>query len=413
MAQTAPAEFEVPGTAAWIGTGLELRAGDKILIKAAGTLTLANGNEVGPAGAKRGFRDLIRNYPVNSAGEGAMIARLGDTATSQPFLVAEEVTYDVLRNAELFLGINKSGTNALQGSFKVTVEFVSRGPEEVSQDYQLPEVTLEMIDRIPRRVVDAEGNEGDNSNFVIVGPEEKIVQSLKAAGWVQVDRSNEETVVAGVLAVLNKDAYLTIPMSELMMFGRVQDYGFAHADPIMVAAERHHFRLWKAPFDAGGREVWVGAGTHDIGFDRDQRNNGITHKIDPDVDKERDYIGASLEETGAVAKTEYIMPSQPNKEALTATGGSFFSDGRLLVIHLKPDPSENIHIDGNAASSAAGQPPAQVDDQADDASRPQVQSRAVDRPVVVQPRTGTSDRGFTPQPGNESYNIFEGLIEIQ
>jgi len=107
-----------------------------------------------------------------------------------------------------------------------------------------------------------------------------------------------------------------------------------------VVAQRHHFRIWKAPFQVEGQEIWIGAGTHDIGFDRDQRKkNGITHKIDPDVDKEREYIGMSLQETGLIAQLSYVTPSKPSKEAVTATGASFHSDGRLLVIHLIPDSS--------------------------------------------------------------------------
>ena len=86
-----------------------------------------------------------------------------------------------------------------------------------------------------------------------------------------------------------------------------------------------------------GYEAWVGAGTHDIGFDRDNRNNGVTHKIDPDVDKERDYIGQSLQESSMVAKLDYVMPSKPSQEAVTATGATFHSDGRVLVIYLTPD----------------------------------------------------------------------------
>jgi hypothetical protein len=44
-----------------------------------------------------------------------------------------------------------------------------------------------------------------------------------------------------------------------------------------------------------------------------------------------------LQESGLVAKMEYVMPSQPSKEAITATGATFRSDGRVLVIYLVPD----------------------------------------------------------------------------
>jgi hypothetical protein len=95
--------------------------------------------------------------------------------------------------------------------------------------------------------------------------------------------------------------------------------------------------------------VWVGAGTHDIGIERDQRTkNGITHKIDPDIDKERDFVGESLISTGLVAAKMYMRPSQPVGETHTATGGSFHSDGRVMVLDLRG---------GSASAAAAGSEP--------------------------------------------------------
>jgi len=183
-------------------------------------------------------------------------------------------------------------------------------------------------------VVDAQGNAGDNTNFVIVGEEKKVLAAFAAAGWVQVDRDKNDAILHGIMTVLNRQAYVELPMSELTLFGRVQDYGLAHAEPIAVVAERHHLRLWKAPFMVEEQELWIGAATHDIGFDRDQRNNGVTHKIDPDVDLEREFVAQSLDETGLVAGLSYLVPKEPSKEARTATGATFHSDGRMLVIQL-------------------------------------------------------------------------------
>src|SRR5208283_4604151 len=93
-------------------------------------------------------------------------------------------------------------------------------------------------------------------------------------------------------------------------------------------------RLWKAPFTANRQMLWIGAATHDIGFERDQRNNGLTHKIDPDIDLERDYVGKTLSSTGLVAEVTHFLPSDPMQEAKTATGGSFHSNGQVLVLKL-------------------------------------------------------------------------------
>ena len=54
-------------------TGIDLRVDDVAVITAAGSLTLAQGRTAGPAGLTRGFRDLIKAYPVNEAGLGALI----------------------------------------------------------------------------------------------------------------------------------------------------------------------------------------------------------------------------------------------------------------------------------------------------------------------------------------------------
>jgi hypothetical protein len=149
-----------------------------------------------------------------------------------------------------------------------------------------------------------------------------------------VDADVRGTVLHGILQSISKESYLTMPMSPLYLFGRVQDYGWAHAEPIKVVASRNHLRIWKAPFQVGGETLWVGAATHDVGFERDERNDGLTHKIDPNVDLERDYLEKTLAATGLVAEVSHALPANALKEARTATGGLFHSDGRVLVLRL-------------------------------------------------------------------------------
>jgi hypothetical protein len=119
-----------------------------------------------------------------------------------------------------------------------------------------------------------------------------------------------------------------------MLFGRYQDYGYEQAEPIAMVASRHHFRLWKAAFTFNGQPVWVGAGTHDIGFERDQRNGKVTHKIDPAVDGERQNIADSFHKSGKAKSMTYYLPPSPVQDARNATGGGYHSDGRILVVFL-------------------------------------------------------------------------------
>jgi len=148
-------------------------------------------------------------------------------------------------------------------------------------------------------------------NFLILGSEAAMQRVFTSAGWVKVDADVKDTVLHGILGSLSKESYLTMPMSQLYLFGRPQDYGWAHAEPISVISSRNHLRIWKAPFEVKGETLWVGAATHDIGFERDQRNNGITHKIDPDIDLERDYVEKTLSSTGFVAEVSHFLPDNP------------------------------------------------------------------------------------------------------
>jgi hypothetical protein len=149
-----------------------------------------------------------------------------------------------------------------------------------------------------------------------------------------VDADVAGTVLHGILESISKESYLTMPMSLLYLFGRPQDYGWARAEPIKVVASRNHLRIWKAPFDVQGQTLWIGAATHDVGFERDNRNDGVTHKIDPDIDLERDYVEKTLVSTGLISEVAHVLPKDALKEAKTATGGSFHSDGRVLVLKL-------------------------------------------------------------------------------
>ena len=73
-----------------------------------------------------------------------------------------------------------------------------------------------------------------------------------------------------------------------------------------------------------------------MGIEKDQRKeNAVTHKIDPDIDGERDFIAATLQQVGMVEATGYMDRPKQIKNTKTATGGEIKTDGRTLVIVLK------------------------------------------------------------------------------
>jgi len=191
------------------------------------------------------------------------------------------------------------------------------------------------IDGLPRRVNDQFDNQGDMVNFVLVGSQQQVQSALEAANWHVADTDNKEAVMKAVLETYQKKDYLAMPMSQLYLFGRKQDFGYELAAAYSVVASRHHFRIWKAPSAWNGQALWAGAGTHDIGFEKDQRNGSVTHKIDSAVDGERDNIGQTLQQSGKVKSLSYYLPPDPVQGAKNATGGGYHSDGRILVIVLQ------------------------------------------------------------------------------
>jgi len=343
--------FDVSASIEWLDTRLDLRAAERIRFTATGEIKYPadkkhpDGRSFGPGGLGRSYRDLLHDYAVTDAGHGALIARLGPTEIGQPFFVGANKEYEAPVAGRLFLGINQSlkDASAATGRFHVKIEVLDPGLSTPAAsaaggppDEPIPAITPALLAEIPRRVSDRQGNPGDMVNILLVGTQDEVVRVFKAAGWVQVDSSLEDAVVNAIFDSLTKKDYLTLPMSTLYLFKRPQDYGFAHGEPFRVAVSRNHLRVWKSPYEVDGRPLWCIAATHDIGFEPDERNkNSVTHKIDPAIDGEREYVNATLTGTGLVAERNHTKPADPLTEGRTATGGAFHSDGCIIVLVLK------------------------------------------------------------------------------
>jgi hypothetical protein len=345
-------QIDVDAAKQWVDTKIDLRAGEKLGFTAAGIITYPadkkhpDGRSFGPDGLARGFGDLVREYAVSNAGHGSLIGRLGDDNIAEPFAIGASTDYETPVAGRLFLGINQSLRDAesAKGNFQVKIAVLNPGLSTTAAmaiggppETPVPEITPALLRKIPRRVSDPQGKPGDMVNTLLVGTQEQVVQVFTRAGWVRVDRSVQDAVMNAVIDSLEKKDYLTMPMSTLYLFDRPQDFGFAHAEPVRVAMSRNHLRVWKSPYQVDGRPLWCVAATHDIGFERDERNNKVTHKIDPAVDGEREYLNDTLSRTGLVIERTHVTPADPLTAASTATGGTFHSDGRILVLVLKDE----------------------------------------------------------------------------
>jgi LssY-like putative type I secretion system component LssY len=353
--------FNISSTHPWTDTGVDLQAGDVLNITASGSESC---NPQGVSGAS------TQGLPVADALPGAVIAKLQAQATPVVIGSSKEVKVDA--PGKLFLGINAGNAPPCKGNIAVKVHrqaeaASSRGgilkqqltaaaeifaagqfgaqtggsgnaaavPALKISDAPLDAGLRKDIDGLPRRVNDQFKNLGDMVNFIVIGSEKQVQSALDAANFHVADTSNRKAVLEAATTTYESKDYLAMPMSTLYLFDRPQDFGYEQAEPIAMVASRHHFRLWKAAFTWNGQPVWVGAGTHDIGFAKDKRNGNVTHKIDPNVDGERENIGSSLQKGGKVKSMAYYLPPNPVQDAKNATGDGYHSDGRILVVSLQ------------------------------------------------------------------------------
>jgi hypothetical protein len=112
--------FDVIANRDWSSSGVVVQAGDRIAIKASGTVTLnkATGQTSGPGGIDQ--PNAIRILP--SAPFGALIAVIGSYNDDFIF-VGNSVEFVAARTGLLFLSVNGDrNVTAYQGSYKATVE---------------------------------------------------------------------------------------------------------------------------------------------------------------------------------------------------------------------------------------------------------------------------------------------------
>src|ERR1019366_10791211 len=82
--------------------------------------------------------------------------------------------------------------------------------------------------------------------------------------------------------------YSEAPAPVLLLDGKPPDRVFKK--PLNPFARRHHLRIWRRPASFRGRPVWAVAATHDIGIDLSAAERTFIHRIDPQIDQERDKV---------------------------------------------------------------------------------------------------------------------------
>jgi hypothetical protein len=218
----------------------------------------------------------------------------------------------------LFLSL--SAVAGMPGSATVPAGSTGRGPVLPAS---LPE-------DFPRTTETKRGKPGDPLNVALAGRPHEIAHALEAAGWVPADRRTVLRMVRSGAAFLLGRPYRHMPVSNLYLYGRRQD--FAYEKPAgRTVRRRHHVRLWRSSLRLDdGRPIYIGAATYDMGL----HPTDFMHRISPDVDKERDMIVDDLAGAGQAA----AMARHPGLGAVSngrnGEGDPYFTDGHIIFVAL-------------------------------------------------------------------------------
>lgn len=207
-----------------------------------------------------------------------------------------------------------------------------------------------------------EGVLGDPVNLALLGEEDQIHAAMLRAGWHRADELNLFTGWRTVRATLGRRSYPEAPVSPLFLFGRRQAFTYqqeVEGNP----AKRHHVRFWPTPDGwllPGGRRVeWLAAGTFDRAVGLSLFTGQITHRIDADIDVERDHIIATLTAPAAGntgVSVENLRHFSSGYHHRNGGGDHIRTDGDLPIVDVRSlaEPSaqvqEQIDLDHEEAA---------------------------------------------------------------
>ena len=184
----------------------------------------------------------------------------------------------------------------------------------------------------------ADGLLGDPVNLALVGSEIDIHAAMTAAGWVRADPITPRTVLRVIRAFVSRRSYDAAPVSNLVLFGRKQDFAYQKAVPGR-SSERHHVRFWRTPDGwvlPGGRRVeWLAAGTFDRAVGLSLLTFQITHKIDADIDIERNFIVDDVLFANPAAELEILPDFFSAYHDKNGGGDRVITDGDLYLLDVQ------------------------------------------------------------------------------
>ena len=190
----------------------------------------------------------------------------------------------------------------------------------------------QLVALAPMRTQTPDKKPSDPTNLMFLGSREQLISAFGEAGWYAPDDLGVKSALKTAQATLRQSGYGTGPVSTLLVAGQPPDLVFQKS--LDTFAMRHHLRIWKLNQTYNGQNVWVAAATHDIDTTNSRAGSKWSHRIDPHIDRERDWVETDLLFVGtAVAYAEVERPNALQTLS-NATGDQIVTDGKMSVVQL-------------------------------------------------------------------------------
>jgi len=175
------------------------------------------------------------------------------------------------------------------------------------------------------------GNKQEPLSFIIIAKnDQNLIDFFDNAGWTLADDVNILSTYKIAKTALFKESYPQAPMTPDFWNSEVHNFGFEKETAADNVRTRHHARFWKTNYITEiGENIYVGTASFDNGI-----KWGVTHKINPDIDTEREFLFKDLQETGKISKVEKMQFVDPVLGS-NFSGDLFFTDGELYLLFEK------------------------------------------------------------------------------
>ena len=190
--------------------------------------------------------------------------------------------------------------------------------------------TIFSIYKLPKYTEGLTAKKQEPLNFIILAKnDQQLISAFQKAGWYLADKPTLSSILKLIQSAASNKEYLKAPMTPSFWNTQVNQFGFEKPTKEYSVKQRHHARFWKTQFKVDGKQVYVGTASLDIGLKWD-----IVHKIDPDIDTEREVLFNDLSKAGVIGnfkKMQFVKPEMGEN----FLDEPFFTDGKAYLLTLR------------------------------------------------------------------------------